>query len=71
MDDIFSAIARFFLPGVLLAVFGFGSIFLFTGKNSRVRNWILAKNDRVTLVGAALIFLLWVAIVIFNRIVGQ
>lgn len=71
MEDIISAIARFFVPGLLLAVFGFGSIFLFTGKNSRLRNWILAKNDRVALVGAGLVFLLWVAVVIFNRIVDK
>jgi multisubunit Na+/H+ antiporter MnhB subunit len=69
--EIFTAIARFFIPGLLVLVVALSFVFLFTKKNSRARNWLLATPNRIGWVGVGLLALIWTAIVIFNRTIGS
>lgn len=53
---------------IVVGAVGFGVALLLTSRRSLVRSWLLATPDRIAMIGFGTIVLLWLGVVVFNRL---
>lgn len=58
---------EFFIPGIIIAVIGLSSVYLFTRSGSRVRAWITGTPNRIAGLGIVILVLLWVGVLTYNE----
>ena len=61
-------LARYVFLSVVVVSLGLGGAYLLTYKRPKLRQWFLAKPDRIAYVGISLLLLLWLAVAGFNQI---
>ncbi len=61
-------VLKFLLPVVAAGLLGFGALFLVNARHSPARNWILATNYRIAMLGAFALFLLWILLATYQQI---
>lgn len=58
---------KFLTPGLIIALVGYSSVYLFTRRGSRARTWITATPNRIAGVGIAILVFLWACVAIYNE----
>jgi len=74
MHNFFTFLVNNFIRHTLIALIAgllaFGAIFLFTGRDSKLREWLLAKDKRIESFGIAILVLIWLGFFVYNRVTG-
>ena len=75
MHDFLANLSRNYIGHLLLsliiAVLSVTTVLLFTTKDSKIREWLLAKSGRMQYVGVAVLVLAWLGFFIYNRVTGS
>jgi hypothetical protein len=56
---------------IIPSLLAIGMLLLFTAKDSKLRKWLLATNQRIELMGFALLVFVWLGFFIYNRVTNS
>ncbi|MES2899983.1 MAG: hypothetical protein V4723_09655 [Pseudomonadota bacterium] len=65
------ALFKFLLPVAAAALLAYGAVLLASGRPSPARNWMLASNGRIVLVGVVAVFLVWILLLTYQQITSM